>query len=63
MQEVLIPEFHSDYSEQMPMSTQDKNFQLHDWGSSFDSLSSKLSLEDTYGNNLLCKLSVIRMLR
>ena len=30
MQEVPIPEFHSDYSEQMPMSTQDQNFQLHD---------------------------------
>lgn len=30
MQEVPIPEFHLDYSEQMPMSTRDQNFQLND---------------------------------
>lgn len=30
MQEVPMPEFHANYSEQMPMSTQDQNFQLHD---------------------------------
>lgn len=46
MQYIPIPEFHANYSEQMPMSTQDQNFQLRDYTSSFDNLSSMLSLED-----------------